>query len=79
MCSVRVFSIACDSFSITSVESKWKPFSFLFKWGNRKDGWVGDNSHFIFRKNIPGEKESVRWCVVFMQQPVSSFVAKLNK
>jgi hypothetical protein len=36
-----VFSTACDSASITSVVSKWRPFSFIFNRGNRErlGGW----------------------------------------
>jgi hypothetical protein len=34
-CSVSVFSTAYDSASITSVVSKWRPFSFIF---NRANG-----------------------------------------
>jgi hypothetical protein len=36
LCSVRVFSIACNSASITSIVLKWQPFSFTFNRGNRK-------------------------------------------
>jgi hypothetical protein len=36
----------------------------------RKVGWVGDHSHVVFGQKFPGEKRSVRWCVVVMQQPV---------
>jgi hypothetical protein len=35
-CSVRVFSTAYDSTSITSIVSKWQPFSFIFNRGNRE-------------------------------------------
>jgi hypothetical protein len=35
-CSVRMFSTACGSASITSNVSQWWPFSFIFKWGNRE-------------------------------------------
>jgi hypothetical protein len=69
-CSVRVFSTACDSASITSFVSKWRPFSFIFTQGNRKVGWLGNNSHVVFGQEFPGEKGSVRLCVVVMQQPV---------
>jgi hypothetical protein len=47
-CSVRVFSTACDSVSITSIV--W-PLSFIFNRGNRKVGWVGDDSHVASGKN----------------------------
>jgi hypothetical protein len=33
---VRLFSTACDSASITSIVSKWRPFSFIFNQGNRE-------------------------------------------
>jgi hypothetical protein len=59
--SVSVFSITCDSASIASVMSKWQP-SFMFNQGNRKVGWVGDNS-YVFDQKFPGEKGSVRHCV----------------
>jgi hypothetical protein len=29
-CSVSVFSTACDSASITSIVTKWRPFNFIF-------------------------------------------------
>jgi hypothetical protein len=38
--------------------------------GNRKIGWVGDNSHVVCSQKFPGWKGSVRWCIVVMQQPV---------
>jgi hypothetical protein len=63
---VRVFSTACDSASITSAVSKWRPFSFNFTQGNSKSGWVGDDSHFIFGKKFPDKKEvwdgALPWC-----------------
>jgi hypothetical protein len=36
----------------------------------RKVGWAGDNSHVVFGQQFSGEKVSLRWCVVMMQQPV---------
>jgi hypothetical protein len=36
----------------------------------RKVELMGDDSHFDFGKKFPGEKGSVRQCVVVMQQPV---------
>jgi hypothetical protein len=77
-CSVIVFSTACNSASITSVVSKRRPFSFIFNQGNRKVargqvrrvGWVRDDTHVIFGQKFPGEKGSVRRCVVVMQQLV---------
>jgi hypothetical protein len=33
-------------------------------------GWVGDNSHVVFGQKFPGEKGSVRWCIVVVQQPL---------
>jgi hypothetical protein len=35
-----------------------------------KVGWVGIDSHVVFGQKFPGEKGSVRRCVVVMQQPV---------
>jgi hypothetical protein len=67
---VRVFSTACDSASIITVVSKWRPFSFIFNRGNRKVRRLGDNSHVVFGKTFPGGKGSVRRCVVVMQQPI---------
>jgi hypothetical protein len=34
--SVKVFSTAYDSVSITSIATKWRPFSFLFNRGNKE-------------------------------------------
>jgi hypothetical protein len=34
-CSVRVFSTACDSASMTSFVLKWRSFSFIFSGGSR--------------------------------------------
>jgi hypothetical protein len=56
---VKVFSTACDSASITSVVSKWRPFSYIFSWGNRKAGWVGEDNHVDIGKKIYDEKGSV--------------------
>jgi hypothetical protein len=64
LCSVRVFSTACDSATITSVVSKW------LKWGNRKNRVGGGNSHVVFGQEFLGEKGNVRRCVIMLQQPV---------
>jgi hypothetical protein len=37
---------------------------------NRKVGWVGYDSHFVLGDKFPGEKGTVRWCIVMMQKPV---------
>jgi hypothetical protein len=63
-----VFCTICDSVSITSTVSKWRPLSFIFNRGNRKVGWVGDDSHVAFGKTDPLRKKEVRQCVVVMQQ-----------
>jgi hypothetical protein len=68
--SVRVFSIACDSAWITSVVSKWRPFSFIVNQENRKVGWMGEDSLVIFGQKVTGEKGRVRRCIVMMQQRV---------
>jgi hypothetical protein len=53
-----MFSTACDSASITSVVSKWQPFSFILNRGNRKVGWLGDESNVTFgKKNSMVKKE----------------------
>jgi hypothetical protein len=31
---------------------------------------VGDDSRVVFGQKFPGEKESVRWCIVVNKQPV---------
>jgi hypothetical protein len=75
---VRVFNTTCSSASITSFVPKWRSFSFIFNWGNRKVAkaqvrqveWVGDDSHVGFGKTLADEKQSVRQCFVLMQQPV---------
>jgi hypothetical protein len=76
LCSVRVFDTVCNSVWITSSVSKWRPFSFILNWGYRKVGWVGGDSHVVSGKKFPGEKGSVRLCVVMMQQAVL-FVTKV--
>jgi hypothetical protein len=38
----------------------------------RKAGWVGGKSHVVFGQKFPGEKGSVRQCVVLVQQPFLS-------
>jgi hypothetical protein len=43
--------------SIISFVSKWQSFSFIFNWGNRKLGWVGNDSHVDFGKKIPWPKQ----------------------
>jgi hypothetical protein len=47
---------------------KLAAFQFYLQSGKqRKVGWVGDDSHVIFCQKVPGEKGSVRWCIVMMQ------------
>jgi hypothetical protein len=55
-----VFTTACDSASITSISSKWRPFSFIFRKGNRKVERVAGDSHIVFGQKIHGEKGSVK-------------------
>jgi hypothetical protein len=46
-------------------------FQFYLPMGkHRKVELVGDDSHNGFGKKFPSEKESVRRCIVMMQQPV---------
>jgi hypothetical protein len=64
-----MFSTACDSASIISVVSKWRP-SVLSSIGATENSRVdGDESHVAFGQKFTGEKGSVRRCVV-MQLPV---------
>jgi hypothetical protein len=62
--------------SITSVVSKWLPFSFVFSRGTEKSMGGGDISHVVFGQKFSDEKERVRRCVVVMQQPI--FVIKVQ-
>jgi hypothetical protein len=78
LCYVRVFNTAYSSASITSVVSKWRPFSFVFNRGNREVGWVGEDSHVAFGNKFPGEKGSMRWCFVVMQQPWGEVFARFH-
>jgi hypothetical protein len=46
-------------------------FQFYLQLGKQREvRWVGDGSHVVFGKKLPGEKGSVRWCFVLIQQPV---------
>jgi hypothetical protein len=46
-------------------------FSFLSSIGERQKSRVGENDgHVVFEQKFSGESESVRQCVVVMQQPV---------
>jgi hypothetical protein len=54
-CSVKLFGTACDSASITSVVSKWRPFSFIFNCETEKWGGRGGDSHVVFGQRFPGK------------------------
>jgi hypothetical protein len=58
-CSLEV--VFCDvlstAYDSASIVSKWRPFSFIFNWGNWKLGWVRDDSHVVLGKKIPRWKE----------------------
>jgi hypothetical protein len=56
-CSVRVFSIACDSATITSIVSKWRPFNFIFNRRNRESRMGKGRQPCWFSTNFPREKE----------------------
>jgi hypothetical protein len=63
-CSVRVFSITCDSALVTSVVLK------------KQKGWAGNESQFVFGKKIPWWKK--KWETVCCRDvTASSFVAKI--
>jgi hypothetical protein len=64
-----VFSIACDSASITTTVSKWMPFTFILNWETERYGGWG-TTVIVFSKKFPGEKGSVRRYIVAMRQPV---------
>jgi hypothetical protein len=64
------FSTACCSAFITSVVSKWRPFSFICIRGNRKVRLVEDDSRAVFCKKFPGEKRNATRCFVMMQRSV---------
>jgi hypothetical protein len=73
-CSVRVFSTACDSASITSTVSKWQYLqtSKQRKFSEsqvRQVEWVSDKSYVVLGQKFPGKKGSVRCCISVMQQP----------
>jgi hypothetical protein len=75
LCSVKVFTIACNSSSVISVVLKIEPFSFIFNWGNRKVRWVGDDSHVVFGKKFHTEKKKCE-VVHCRDATASSFIAK---
>jgi hypothetical protein len=45
--------------------------SYLQSGKQKKVGWVRGGSDDVFGHKFPGEKESVKRCVVMVQQPVS--------
>jgi hypothetical protein len=63
---VRLFSTACDSVLFTSIVSKWRPFGFIFNQGNRKVGWVRDDSQVGSGQNSLVKKKvwdsALSWC-----------------
>jgi hypothetical protein len=69
-CSVRLFSTACGSASITSVcqNGGLSVLSSIVETENSRVG--GGGSHVGFGQTFPGEKGNVRRCVVTMQQPL---------
>jgi hypothetical protein len=70
--SVRVFSTACDSASITQLfPSNCRPFSFIFNRGNRKVGWVLFPSYIRWWKR---KCEKVRFCYA----TTNFFIAKVR-
>jgi hypothetical protein len=77
-----VFSTACESALITSIASKWRPFSFIFNQGNReksqgaKSGeWEMTVILFLF-KNSMVERKCEKVC--YREETVNSFVAKFQ-
>jgi hypothetical protein len=49
---VSLIGTSCESVSITSIVSKWRPFSFILNRGNRERWLVGDDSHFFYRQSL---------------------------
>jgi hypothetical protein len=73
-----MFSTACDSASITSTVSKWRPFSFMFNRGNRKVWFVRCHEiYVVFGKKIPWWKRKCE-TVRCRDATASSFVAKVR-
>jgi hypothetical protein len=58
----------CDSASITSIASKWRPFRSSV--GKTEKNRIGDGDDMLLLVNNSLMKGSVRRCVVAMQQPV---------
>jgi hypothetical protein len=80
LATITLEIVPCDSASITSVVSKWGPFSFIFSRGKRKSRMGWDDSNVVFGKEFPGENKEKR-CIV-MQQPViliTKFGAKYSR
>jgi hypothetical protein len=60
-CSLRVFSSACDSASITSTVLKMAASQFYVQIGEMGKvlEWVGDDNHVVYRKKNCLAKEEV--------------------
>jgi hypothetical protein len=72
-CSVSVFRAACNS---SWVLSKWRPFSFIFNFGNRRVGWVeGDNRVGLVKNSLVKRKCEMAHC---HYATASSFVTKVQ-
>jgi hypothetical protein len=57
--------------------SKWQLLSFNSNQGNRKVGWVGDDSHVVFGQKLSAEKGKSE-TVHCRDTTASSFIAKLR-
>jgi hypothetical protein len=71
-----VLGTACDSASIASPVSKWRPFRFSSIGETEKSRAGGDDSHIVFGKKIPWLKRKCE-TVYCRDATASYFVAKV--
>jgi hypothetical protein len=76
-CILEVVFCECVQHStVTSIMSKWRPFRFIFNCGNRKVGWVGDDSHVPFGEIFLWKRK--RETVGCRNATASSFVVQVR-
>jgi hypothetical protein len=79
------FSTACNSASVTTIVSKWRPFCFIFNQGDREIvargqvrqvESVGDDSHVVFdKKNLLAKMCEMAHC---HNATATTFIAKFR-
>jgi hypothetical protein len=73
-CSVKMFSTACDSVSITSTVLKWRPFSFIFfnRGNSEKLGGWRTTVRLYLVKNVVLKEEvwDVSWLVAKIRDEI---------